>query len=58
MRNMYAKAGAPDISLGIAEDWIKDDYGSPEEPPAGWKGPRVSQQNKVSRQISKPYLSL
>lgn len=40
---MNAKAGASDVSLGIAEDWRKDDYGTPKEPPAGWKGPRVSQ---------------
>lgn len=58
MRKMNAKAGAPDVSLGIAEDWRKDDYGSLEEPPAGWKGPRVSRLNNILRQISKLYLSL
>lgn len=37
MRKMNAKAGAPDVSLGIAEDWRKDNYGSPEELPAAEK---------------------
>lgn len=34
---MNAKAGAPDVSLRIAEVWRKDDYGSAEEPPAAEK---------------------
>lgn len=36
MRKMNAKAGAPDAYFGIAEDWGKDNYGSPEEPLPDW----------------------